>query len=183
MIIRAMIEQHRDIATLSESNLFRILRNEEQSIILHGLISEPRTLLIKIFLEEGASLSLRGRFRVAAHAAFTLEIVLVHEGNLSTSRIDVRAVVYDSARMISIGRVHVPPTRGVDSAQYARILLVGERSSGRAEPIIEVEAQDVVCKHGSAVAPIPSEEIILLRARGIPASRARELFVDAFLAQ
>lgn len=167
----------------SSNRTLRIRRGEEQTLILQDTITESRSIVLAITLEERAFLSVVGRFRVRGDATLALEISVLHEGDMSVSRIDVRAVAYDTARVVSIGRVVIPLTSGVDAAQYARILLVGDRASGRAEPIIEVEAQDVVCKHGSAVAPIPPEEIIFLRSRGISQVRARELFIDAFLVQ
>lgn len=176
-----MTKSHIDCT--SQNRTLRIARGEEQTLLLQGTIVESQSIVLTITLEEHACVTVQGRFRVSGVATLTLEIVVAHEGDASVSRIDVRAVAYDTARVVSIGRVIIPPTRGVDAAQYSRILLVGDRASGRAEPIIEVEAQDVVCKHGSAVAPIPAEEIIFLRSRGIDLMRARELFVDAFLAQ
>jgi Fe-S cluster assembly scaffold protein SufB len=172
-----------ECALTSQTRVLRIAQNEECVLNLRGIVSESHTIVLEIFVEAHASLVICGRVRVSSSAVFTLEIVVVHEGDRGMSRIDVRAVVYDMARMVSLCRLVILPTFGVDAAQYTRVLLVGDRASGHAEPIIEVEAHDVVCKHGSAVAPVPPEEMLFLQSRGIHFARARELCIEAFLAQ
>ena len=50
-------------------------------------------------------------------------------------------------------------------------------------PGLEINADDVKCSHGSTSAQISDEEIVYLRARGIPSQQARELIARGFAAE
>lgn len=170
-----------DISHGSAEHALMLTAHDLHDILINGSAQNATTITLSLTLQEHAQCSIRARCAAAGDAQVALNLTIIHAGNQSVSHVDCRAVAHDAARISYIGRVIIPKTRGVDAAQYARILLVGEQSQGRADPIIEVEAQDVACKHGSAVAPIPHEEIRFLRARGISEPVARELYIQAFL--
>jgi Fe-S cluster assembly protein SufD len=50
-------------------------------------------------------------------------------------------------------------------------------------PKLEVEAHDVSCQHGAAIAYLSDEMLFYLRSRGLNKKAAEKLMVEAFLAE
>jgi len=60
-------------------------------------------------------------------------------------------------------------------------LLLGCNSQAISIPKLEVEADDVDCKHGAAVSKLDDEQIFYLQSRGIDYCSAKNILIDAFL--
>ena len=51
-----------------------------------------------------------------------------------------------------------------------------------AKPELEIYADDVACSHGATVGEIDDTHLFYLMSRGIPAEQARQMLIEAFLA-
>ena len=47
-------------------------------------------------------------------------------------------------------------------------------------PNLEIETNDVICSHASAVSPVDEEQRFYLESRGVPTSIAERLIVEGF---
>ncbi len=47
--------------------------------------------------------------------------------------------------------------------------------------MLDIEANDVRCTHGSASGPVDQTQIFYMQSRGIPEAEARKLIVEGFL--
>lgn len=70
-----------------------------------------------------------------------------------------------------------------DGYQISQSLLLNEDAQFLAKPELEIYADDVKCSHGSTSGEIDPAQLFYLRARGVPADRAKMLLVLAFLAE
>lgn len=60
-------------------------------------------------------------------------------------------------------------------------VLLTPRSKARSFPNLQIAANQVSCRHGSAIGFLSAEHIFFLQARGIDPVQAKKLLVDAFL--
>lgn len=105
-----------------------------------------------------------------------------HEAQHTTSDLFFKNALYDRARTIFSGLIHVKPgAHHTDSFQACRNLLGSEEAEANSMPGLEIDADQVKCSHGSTSGPISDEEIFYLRARGIPAEAARRIISLGFL--
>lgn len=69
-----------------------------------------------------------------------------------------------------------------DSRQSLKAVLLDESASVNAKPELEIFADDVQCAHGAAIGALDETAAFYLASRGIPADQARQILLQAFLA-
>ncbi len=58
---------------------------------------------------------------------------------------------------------------------------LGQGSRAVSIPTLEIEANDVVCKHGAAISKLDAEQFFYLQSRGIAVQQARTMLIESFL--
>ena len=106
----------------------------------------------------------------------------LHEAQYTTSDLLYKNSLYDQARTIFSGLIQVGENaHHTDSYQTCRNMLGSDEAEANAMPGLEIDADQVKCSHGSTSGQISDEEIFYLKARGIPAERARRMISFGFL--
>ncbi len=92
--------------------------------------------------------------------------------------------LHDESRTVFSGLIDVDEgAHQTDAYQTCRNLFMSDDAEAHSMPGLEINADDVKCSHGSTSAQISDEEILYLRARGIPSQQARELIARGFAAE
>jgi len=79
------------------------------------------------------------------------------------------------------GVVHLRPVAQQTSAyQSTHSLLLSEKARADALPILEIEADDVRCKHGSTTGMVDDEQVFYLMSRGLSRQEAQRMIVQGF---
>ncbi len=140
----------------------------------------------------GCEISLDGSL---SHASIdTLQ--LASEEQESSLRIDMRHCTTDSssvslskcvasgsANMSFSGLVYVAKDAQRTAAeQNTRSLFLSDSAHIKAEPQLEIYADDVKCSHGATVGQIDTDAILYMRQRGLSESQARRLQMEGFVA-
>jgi Fe-S cluster assembly protein SufD len=68
-----------------------------------------------------------------------------------------------------------------DAYQSTHSLLLGANARSDALPILEIEADDVRCKHGSTTGRVDDEQLFYLMSRGLSRQEAQRMIVQGFL--
>jgi Fe-S cluster assembly protein SufD len=165
---------------------------------------------LAIVVEAGAAFDLRilnagsayGRIAVRAElhagARFTLGAVQLgggeqrlelvtevrHLGPDAQSRQIVRSVLGGSATGTYLGKVAVArDCNGTDSEQSVRAMLLSRMATANAKPELEIYSDDVKCAHGCAIGELDATALFYLAARGLPPEKAKQLMLQAFVAE
>lgn len=113
-----------------------------------------------------------------------LTVRLQHNAPNCTSDQLIKAVVRDAARSVFQGQIQVAAAAQQTNAnQLHQALLLGERAMVDAKPELEIFADEVKCTHGNTVGALDAAAQFYLQARGIPAAAARDLLLQAFIAE
>jgi Fe-S cluster assembly protein SufD len=104
-----------------------------------------------------------------------------HAAPKTTSDLLFKGAVSDQARSVYSGLIRVrKEARGTNAFQTNRNLVLSEGAGAESVPNLEIETNDVVCSHASAVGPIDDEQRYYLESRGIPPEVAERLIVLGF---
>lgn len=71
----------------------------------------------------------------------------------------------------------------INAFQSNANIVLDEKSKINSKPELEIYANDVKCSHGSTTGQLDEEALFYLRSRGLSESSARELLIQAFLAE
>jgi Fe-S cluster assembly protein SufD len=100
----------------------------------------------------------------------------------TTSSVTVKGVVDHAACFISKNMIAISPkAQGCNAQQVTRGILLSPQAHALSIPQLEIQAHDVVCKHGAAISALSDEEMFYLQSRGIDAQKTRQILVQAFL--
>jgi Fe-S cluster assembly protein SufD len=136
------------------------------------------------FAGENAKADISGCFlgRESEHVDTTL--VIDHAVRGCESRELFKGVLADRARGVFQGKVIVrPDAQKTDGKQMAQVLMLSEDAEFDSKPELEINADDVVCGHGSTSAEIDKDLLFYFRARGIPTEQARALLIESFIGE
>lgn len=105
----------------------------------------------------------------------------LHGASHSMTNLLCKAVVADIGQMSHQGIVHIPQkVSSCEAFETTKIVLLGDQAQAYAEPQLEIENNEVICAHGSAIGRFDDEQIFYLACRGIAAPQIEQLLVDAF---
>jgi len=92
-----------------------------------------------------------------------------------------RSALLGRARAVLRGVVHLQRAAQQTSAyQSTHSLLLSSDARADALPILEIEADDVRCKHGSTTGRVDDEQIFYLMSRGLSRQEAQRMIVQGF---
>jgi Fe-S cluster assembly protein SufD len=126
---------------------------------------------------DGASL-LKGR----QHVDNTL--VISHAAGGCVSRERFKSVLDGESHGIFQGKIIVEPhAQKTDGKMMTRALLLSDEAEADNKPELEIFADDVVCGHGATAGALDPGLKFYLMSRGIPATEAEALLIQAFIAE
>ena len=132
-------------------------------------------------LGPGAQCAMRGAYLLdgAAHVDNHLEII--HDARDCASEQTFRGVLDGHARAVFNGRVHVcPGADGSEAIQSNANLLLSADAEVDTKPELEIEADEVVARHGATVGQLDETAVFYLRSRGLPELQSRKMLTGAF---
>jgi Fe-S cluster assembly protein SufD len=92
-----------------------------------------------------------------------------------------RSALLDRSRTVFRGVVWLhPQAQQTNAYQANHNLLLSPKARADALPILEIEADDVRCKHGSTTGRIDDEQIFYLMSRGLSHQEAQRMIVQGF---
>jgi Fe-S cluster assembly protein SufD len=104
-----------------------------------------------------------------------------HSAPHTESDLLFKGVGLDRARSVFRGVLHLrKEAQQTNAYQATHNLLLSPRARADALPILEIEADDVRCKHGSTTGRVDDEQIFYLMSRGLSRQDAQRLIVQGF---
>ncbi|NEQ87885.1 MAG: Fe-S cluster assembly protein SufD, partial [Moorea sp. SIO2I5] len=95
-----------------------------------------------------------------------------------------KCIIDGSAHAVFNGRVCVPQAAQLTNAgQLNRNLLLSPKARVDTKPQLEITADNVKCSHGATVSQLEADEVFYLQSRGLKETDARNLLIDAFVAE
>lgn len=95
-----------------------------------------------------------------------------------------KCIVDDHAHAVFNGKVFVPQAAQLTNAgQLNRNLLLSPKARVDTKPQLEITADNVKCAHGATVSQLDDEEVFYLQSRGLNEIDARNLLIEAFVAE
>ncbi len=111
-------------------------------------------------------------------------VFITHDGLNCESRQVFKKVLRNGAKGVFQGKILVKAgAQKTDGYQISQALLLDDDAQFLAKPELEIYADDVICSHGSTTGAIDEDAMFYLQSRGIPAGKAQDLLVLAFLAE
>lgn len=121
-------------------------------------------------------------YKISLGNTINLVTTIVHKAPATSCHTSIRGVLYDGGVSSYRGKVIIEQTAtGATSRLEDRVLVVGKGTHNHAEPIMQIEANDVIASHASTTGRVDENQIYYLQSRGLSREESQDLLVDAFL--
>ncbi len=133
---------------------------------------------------DGATASILGLYVGHGQTRLRLTFNTIHEGANTVSRSLFKGVLLDRSTLDLDGVIRLESSaHGADALLEERALLLSPDAQATAIPSLEIEANDVRCKHAATAGPVDPEQLFYLRSRGLDERTAERLIVLGFFDQ
>lgn len=107
---------------------------------------------------------------------------IVHRSPGLTSRIHIKAVVFDTARFDFEGVLQIAHG-AIGSDTYLKVdcLVMGENAFARAVPSLEIKESEVKGGHGATIGYLDEMMLYYINSHGLDRMESEKLLVDAFI--
>ena len=130
----------------------------------------------------GCSLDMAGLYLCSSDEQLGFDVLVRHNCGGSVSRQNFRGLVGGTARAAFNGLIYVAPgAQKTRASQESHAILIGDKATVKAQPQLEIYADDVECTHGCTSGFLSDDELFYMRSRGIPEQEARRLQKIAFI--
>ena len=104
-----------------------------------------------------------------------------HMAPHTTSDLLFKSALFGRSRTVFRGVVWLrPEAQQTDAFQSSHALLLSPNARADAIPILEIEADDVRCKHGATTGRIDDDQLFYLMSRGLSYQEAQRMIVQGF---
>lgn len=102
----------------------------------------------------------------------------------SVGKIRQRGVILDESRLVfnGIGKI-IHGAHGTIAEQENRILMLSDKASGDANPILLIDENDVEAGHAASVGRLDKKQLYYLMSRGLSKPTAKRLVVRGFIGE
>ncbi len=123
-----------------------------------------------------------GKYIGRGDSELTTKIVILHKNSYITSRINIKAVVFDKAKFDFEGLLRIEKGAvGTDTYLKIDCLVMNENASARAIPSLEIMESEVKGGHGATIGYLDPQQIYYLKSHGLSPLETENLLVNAFL--
>ncbi len=154
-------------------------RYDQQLFALSGSLLRSN---LRLALDgRAAECRLSGLVIADAERQVDIHTLVAHHGAATRTQQDFRSVASGRGRSAFNGRIVVHPTaRGADASQSSRNLLLSPLAEINARPQLEIQVDDVQCRHGATIGTHDPEQLFYLLSRGLDPAAAADLLTFAF---
>lgn len=169
-------------AQLVSSVHARVERDATYELRSIGLGSKVGRLTAGIDLEgDGSHGLVHGALVADGYQVMDIHSRLCHNARNTTSDQLQKNIATDHGRAIFNGKIIVTE-QGIttDSSQLCRSLLLSDKATIDAMPVLEISTDDVQCSHGATVSDLEDDELFYCQSRGLTHKQAQYLIMAGF---
>lgn len=113
---------------------------------------------------------------------YVVRVVVEHKVGNNSGKVKIRGIAKNGANLKIEGTIKINKgANKVDDFLDMRILILDNKSTADAKPMLEIEANDVKASHAAAVSKIDKEQVFYLLSKGTSQADAEDLIVKGFL--
>jgi Fe-S cluster assembly scaffold protein SufB len=167
------------ICFVIDSDRSTLASNRLRSSVNQSVSDYTKTIRY-VFAEPGASLTSRTVYFVGRKRNFKLTTIQDHQAPQTTSSLVVKSALEGEVSFTcdNLIRIHKDAQKVV-AQQSNKNLLLSSQARATSVPKMEVEADDVSCKHGSATSKPHPDQLFYLQSRGLEVGFVIELLIQS----
>ncbi len=133
-------------------------------------------------LADGARVNVKGLVLGSAQAEINLTTEVIHEGRGTEGFTTVKGLLGGNAHATVTGWIRIPETgHNTNAFLEERFMLLSKGARAKAEPMLEILANDVKASHAATVSRLNDDQLFYCESRGIDPAESKRLLTEAFV--
>jgi Fe-S cluster assembly scaffold protein SufB len=113
---------------------------------------------------------------------YKFKTIQKHLASHTKSELAFKNVLFDGSKITCENLIRVEKNiSNICAIEEMKSLLIGEDVKVVAIPKLEVNADDVSCRHGAAISQLDSEQLFYLQSRGMTDEESKKVLINSFL--
>lgn len=160
----------------------RLERDARVNSLVIGVGGRLARSEVECYLEGvGAESEMLGLYLGADRQHLAFHTLQRHLARHTISDLLYKGALRDRAHAVYMGLIQVlPSAQQSDAYQANRNLILGGRARADSIPMLEIEANDVRCTHGSTTGKVDEDQLFYLMSRGLSRAEATALIIEGF---
>lgn len=135
-----------------------------------------------VFEKQGVECEILSVYSLGENDHLDFVTAAVHKVPNTACNTNVRGVLNEGSFSSYLGKIIIEKgAQQTSSFLDDGVLVLGENVVNRADPILEIEANDVKASHGSTTGRVNEEQVYYLQSRGLARSEAESLVIQGYL--
>lgn len=110
------------------------------------------------------------------------DISFIHNKGNTKADMNNYGVALNASRLVFSGTNHIKEkAKKSNTNQNAKIIVFDKDASGKANPILRIDENDVLASHAAVVGRLNDEHLFYLKSRGLTEEEAKALIVSGYL--
>ncbi|MCQ2792103.1 MAG: SufD family Fe-S cluster assembly protein [Bacilli bacterium] len=110
------------------------------------------------------------------------DISFIHNHQRTIANMNNYGVALNSSRLVFSGINYIKKkAKKSQTNQNAKIIVFDQNASGKANPILKIDENDVLASHAAIVGRLNDEHLFYLKSRGLNEKEAKALIVNGYL--
>ena len=110
-----------------------------------------------------------------------IDIQVLHKYKNTTSNQYIKGLATGESNVSLTAGIEIPKNVPCcEGYQNHRGILLSNKAKISATPQLEIWSDDVICSHGSAIGPLPEEQIFYLESRGLSKQESEKILLSSF---
>lgn len=134
-----------------------------------------------VFDKQGVSAEIIGLYHLNKGNKLNLTTIATHLVPNTSCNTKIRGVLDDNTQSRYTGKIIIKKSaQQTSSFLDDGVLVIGQNTKNRSDPILEIEADDVKASHGATTGRIDGSQVYYLQTRGLSEDEARDIIVNGY---
>ncbi len=166
---------------LSENTEVHVSEDTQFVLDVAGVPDDRQYSVNLIFDKPGVSAEIIGLYNIKPGNKLDLTTIATHTVPNTSCYTKIKGVLNDNSQSSYIGKIIIQKSaQQTSSFLDDGILVIGENTKNRSDPVLEIEADDVKASHGATTGRIDEMQVYYLQSRGLSKDEAQQIIVNGF---
>lgn len=166
---------------LTKSQVLQVEEDTQFVLVFPDRNSAEELTVEFVFEQPGVSAEIIGLYKLHPHEKLHLTTIANHKTVHTSCNTKIKGVLLDNASSTYLGKIIIAKeAQQTSSFLEDGVLVLGNNTHNRSDPILEIEADDVAASHGATTGRIDPDQVYYLQSRGLNNAEAEELIIEGY---
>ncbi len=169
------------LVSLEKEIVIKVTEDTQYILDTYGIDKDVEHTFTLVFETPGVSAEIIGLYNLQDNMSLYLTTIAHHVAQNTACLTTIRGVLNNNCDAKYIGKIKIDKSaQHTSSFLDDSVLVLGDNTKHRSDPILEIEANDVKASHGSTTGRIDTSHIYYLQSRGLNTLEAQSIIVQGY---